>query len=258
MLTTEQRAHFETFGFLLLPQQFSAEEMGLISSEFDDAMLEDRQGRPYAGERQHLEPFVEKWTSMQRLVEDDRIYGPVEQLLGAGFVWDGSDANHYVGDTQWHPDKGRDAVKMGYDQIKVILYLDSVKKDSGCLRVIPGSHRAPYHNLVEPLVQRNGDSAMGAFGVSGSEVPCHAIESEPGDVVFFHQSTFHSSFGGRTGRRMFTLVFGANPANDEVVEYLRGFKMAYRPPRSFVDSTSPRVRGTVSRLMELGFETIDP
>jgi len=254
----EQQAYFETFGFILLRQQFSTEEMNLISIEFDDAMLKDRQGRPYAGERQHLEPFLEKETSLDRLVEDDRIYGPVEQLLGPGFVWDGSDANRYVGDTQWHADKGGDAVKLGYDQIKVILYLDTVKKDSGCLRVIPGSQRAPYHHFMEPLADRNGNSDMSTFGVSGSEIPCYAIESEPGDVIFFHQSTFHSSFGGSAGRRMFTLVFGAYPTLDEEVEYLRGFKQAYRPPLRFVNSSSPRIKGTVSRLLELGFEIIDP
>ena len=113
MLTSEQKAHFETFGFILLRQQFSAQEMNLISKKFDDAMLQDRRGQPYAGERQHLEPFLEKWTSLKNLIADDRIYGPVEQLLGPRFVWDGSDANHYVGDTPWHPDKGVDAITLG-------------------------------------------------------------------------------------------------------------------------------------------------
>ena len=140
----------------------------------------------------------------------------------------------------------------------MIFYLDLVKKNTGCLRVIPGSQRGPYHHQLEPLVNRSGDSATSTFGVSSWEIPCHPIESEPGDVVFFHQSTFHASFGGTDGRRMFTLVFGANPTSDEQVDYLRGFRLAYRPPLSFVNSSSPRIRGTVSRLLELGFETIDP
>ena len=258
MITAEQRAHFETFGFLLLRKQFSPVEMDAISREFESIMLEDRQGRPYSGERQRLEPFIERHEALTRLIEDDRIYTAVEALLGPGFVWDGSDGNHYVGDTQWHPDKGGDAVKLGYGQIKVIFYLDKVTRESGCLRVIPGSHKAPLHNQLEPLVVRNGDSAMAALGVTGADIPCHAIESEPGDVVFFHQSLYHASFGGWSGRRMFTMVFGADPVSDEEVAYMGGFKFAYRPTKMFLKSGSPKIRGIASRLADLGFEPRDP
>ena len=50
MLTKEQIAHFETFGFLAMRQLFSSEEMATISTEFEEILNEDRQGRPFAGE----------------------------------------------------------------------------------------------------------------------------------------------------------------------------------------------------------------
>ena len=88
-------------------------------------MVQDRGRKEYRGERQSLEPFAKKEPILTSLADDDRIYQPIEQLLGSGFVWEGSDGNHYTGDTLWHPDKGGEAVRLGYRQIKVIFYLDS-------------------------------------------------------------------------------------------------------------------------------------
>ena len=67
------------------------------------------------------------------------------------------------------------------------------------------------------------------FGLAPEDIPAFAVESSPGgarlplahlivfargdaagavaDVVFFSHQTWHASFGGATGRRMFTLNF---------------------------------------------------
>jgi ectoine hydroxylase-related dioxygenase (phytanoyl-CoA dioxygenase family) len=45
------------------------------------------------------------------------------------------------------------------------------------------------------------------FGFEPGDVPGYPIESQPGDVVFFSHQIWHASFGGRTGRRIFTLEF---------------------------------------------------
>ena len=39
MLTVEQKAHFDTFGFILMRQAFSAAEMDAISCKFDDVCV---------------------------------------------------------------------------------------------------------------------------------------------------------------------------------------------------------------------------
>ena len=51
MLTAEQITHFETFGFLIRLQCFSAAEMEEISNAFDDVLTADRQGKPFDGEK---------------------------------------------------------------------------------------------------------------------------------------------------------------------------------------------------------------
>ena len=46
MLTNQQKAHFDAFGFLAVRQLFSPDEVDTIIREFDAAMLEDRGGKP--------------------------------------------------------------------------------------------------------------------------------------------------------------------------------------------------------------------
>lgn len=265
MLTTEQIAHFETFGFVIRRQSFSATEMAEISSAFDDVLAADRKGQPFAGvARQAVLGFIEKRPLLSGLVEDDRIYRPLEQLLGPGFVWIGSDGNLYVGDTGWHPDGS----VLDYGRIKVAFYLDRVTKDTGCLRVIPGSHRLPLHAALDPLREQRAESSLKPFATDGPGVPSFPLESQPGDVVFFNQNLWHAAFGGKTGRRMFTMNFGAQPSKDEHIDFLKRVyqanlkhveNMQYTQSArvyedAFLYSRRPRIKGMVEKLVELGFK----
>ena len=257
MLTTEQQAHFEVFGFLVIRQFFSPDEVNVITRELEAALLEDRDGKPFEGkERQYVTNWFRERPPVEFLADDPRIHEPIEQLLGPGyFSTEGNDGNYYVGDTEWHPDLGWDPhIPEGRNDpkringpcrdhyvpsIKVAFYLDPVDKKTGCLRVIPGSHRSPYHEqlwslhvdipatvskmasvrpkLLEMWERDTGstergeqflsDPKMNHFGLAPSDIPCYAIESQPGDAVFFSHQIWHSSFGGRVARRMFSLNF---------------------------------------------------
>ncbi len=153
-------------------------------------------------------------------------------------------------------------------KIKVIFYLDSVGKDTGRLRVIPGSHRPPLHEDVSLLTRQQLDPSVVPFAVSPRDVPCFPLESKPGDVVFLNQNLWHSSFGGRTGRRMFTLNFGAKPTTDVHIAYLQRSYQSNQQniermqfiqtdrfyEESFLSSDRPRIRGMTAKLVELGFK----
>src|SRR5262249_59181735 len=107
------------------------------------------------------------------------------------------------------------------------------------------------------LSRAPGEPSAPPFGVRPSEVPAFPLESEPGDVVLFDQNLWHASFGGRSGRRMFTLNFAARPAGDEHIAYLRRTyesnlehikRMQYTQTgrvyeASFLESERPRIHG---------------
>jgi len=266
-LTDEQVRFFEVFGFLVLRHAFDKAEMDTIIDGYSAVLADDRSGKDFEGDkRQEVDGFLEQCPALFWLVEDDRIFCALEQLLGPEFVWVGSDGNLYIGDTRWHPDN-RDQ----YRRVKVAFYLDSVRRDSGCLRVIPGSHHPGYADALKerwPLE----DPRESPYGVAGFEIPSQALESDPGDVVFFNQSLFHASYGGRSGRRMFTLNFGAQPRETTDYENLRrvyeanvaktkgqadGSTRRYTPrdhiySDAFLHSESPRIQRMVREVNAMG------
>jgi ectoine hydroxylase-related dioxygenase (phytanoyl-CoA dioxygenase family) len=85
----------------------------------------------------------------------------------------------------------------------VPLYLDPLDADTGALRVIPGSHRRGS----ERWRAHDAAGSVAAWGIPGTEVPCVAFPSRPGDAVAMDTNVMHASFGGGKARRMLALQF---------------------------------------------------
>ncbi len=228
--------------------------MDSIREEFDEVMAEERAGEPFSGqETQTVLWFIERREGLSRLADDDRIYLPIEQILGPGFLWVESDGNLYVGDTRWH---GGDGKPEALAHVKVAIYPDRVTRETGCLRVIPGSHRSEFQTNLGALNRPIEDAAQTPFGMAGADVPAFPAESDPGDVVLFSEDLWHGSFGGRGGRRMFTLIYYENPKTAAQIAYLKEFHSRtiamFHPHERFLNSDRPRVQGMVEKYVELG------
>ncbi len=262
MLTPDQIAHFEAFGFLLLPQLFSAAEAAVIKEESEDMMAEARGGGPVdETERQQLQPFFERRPFMSQLPADDRIYSIGEGLFGPDFILIATEGSLHVGDTQWHGPPLPPPGTVNLPMVKIAFYLDALEKDTGCLRVIPGTHRVGKTDPFAILRDDNVPADFRPFGVAPAELPCMPLETRPGDVVAFTEHVLHASFGGTPGRHQHAVGFMRNPRTDEEVEFLinmyKGLQFALHPARSYINSDNPRLRRMVSRLIELGFEPSD-
>lgn len=259
MLTRDQVAYYETFGFLILRQMFSKGETDELRNASLSAFQGLRGGRPYFGkDAEGAIPFFERHPRLSALLDDDRIHQIPESLLGPDFFLDGTEGHLRVGDTPWHGDT---EFSEDIGHIKVTIYLDPVAKDTGCLRVIPGSHRHESPDYLEVLRPRNYDPDFRPFGISPTEVPCWPLETEPGDVVVFPERILHGSFGGWPGRHQLCASFVANPVSEsqerQMVAFHRKAKYSFRPARSYVDSDRPRIRKMVAKMVELGFEPND-
>lgn len=214
-LTDQQIRFFHTFGYLALPG-LMADCIGEIIDAFEAiwaARGGGHHGRPHDEKaRSCIYPFIDQSERLSALLDDPRILGIAYPLVGEDFNYMGSDGNYYVGDTGWHSDNWHPDIL----RVKVALYLDSLTRDTGCLRVIPGSHRVgdPYANALQEQVRKSEE----LWGIHGRDVPAVALETQPGDVVCFDQNCKHAAFGGGLRRRMFTINFSPRFPEDRLHE----------------------------------------
>lgn len=221
-LTEQQLAFFDTFGFLKFPGLF-AEDVGRIIDTFESIWADHgggHDGRPHdRKQRSALVPFIDQDDYLSGLIDDPRIDDVIGSLLGDDYNYTGSDGNYYVGDTKWHSDGYLKHPK--YTSVKMALYLDPVTRDTGCLRVIPGSHKLDDEfagALQEATPTSKENRVEELWGTQGSEVPAMALECEPGDLLMFNHRIKHSSWGGSDQRRMFTLNFQERFAEEDLDE----------------------------------------
>lgn len=201
-LTDQQIDFFDTFGYLAFPG-LMADCVEEIIREFEAVWAEQgggHYGKPHDGKaRSCIVPFIDQRERLCALLDDPRILAIAYSLVGEDFNYVGSDGNYYVGDTGWHSDGWHTDIR----HIKIAFYLDPLTRDTGCLRVIPGSHHIGnrYANILQEQVRRSEE----LWRVHGRDVPALALETQPGDVVCFNHNTKHASFGGGLRRRMFTM-----------------------------------------------------
>ena len=202
--------------------------------------------------------FMERHPALANWVDDDRIYDIPETLLGPDFFLLHTAGAVYRGDTPWHGGFSPETPQSyrPFANAKIAMYFDSLSKDDGCLRVIPGTHRRPFADRVRPLRHEADKPQSMSFGVVDKDVPCVALESEPGDVLVFTERVFHSAYGSKIGRLQINVEYGGNPTTDERVAELRerhdSCRWSFHPSQSYIDSDRPRIRRMVSRLVELG------
>ncbi len=201
-LSEQQLDFFDTFGYLGFPG-LMADRIDEIIENFE-ALWASRggghNGVPHEGTaRSCIVQFIDQREMLASLIDDPRIVGIAGSLLGEDFNYMGSDGNYYVGDTGWHSDGWHPERR----HLKIAFYLDPLTRDTGCLRVIPGSHKDGdrYARSLQEKVRKSQD----LWGVHGRDLPAVALETQPGDVVCFNHNTKHAAFGGGGRRRMFTI-----------------------------------------------------
>ena len=229
LLSEEQIAFFDTFGYLALPGVL-AEDIAWVQHEFE-AVWAARTDLEHDGSKRSMFPglFVAQSPRLSTLVEDPRVAGACRSLLGEGYTLSGGDGNFYSGDTGWHSDTQAGfgmRAKTVCRHLKIAFYLDDGLTDaSGALRVIPGSHRFGDH-YAEQL-----EAGMGALG-SGPGLPAMALPTQPGDLLLFDHRLKHASFGGGPRRRMFTTNWYAGTPTPVEYDAAQEVNASYWGPNS--------------------------
>ena len=254
-LSPQQLSHFAMFGYLSFPGLLKA-DIGWIAKRFEDVMASADAGKEHDGSsRTMIVPTIDHSERLCTLLDDDRILSIAGALIGSDFNYASGDGNFYSGDTRWHADGDYPELFA----IKAALYLDPVGRDSGCLRVIPGSHKAESPWRSEEIRPRQAEAI---WGVEPSEIPGNvALECEPGDLVVFDHNLLHASFGGGNRRRMFTMNLHKRATTPDELErvdgYLRshcpvahGFKIGHMYTDIMLDTAGPERLVHLEQLFE--------
>ena len=243
----QQRSFFNTFGFLKLPGLF-ADAVQELTRDFEQVFVQ----KGIAHDRTHrtaIVPFIDESPALCKLLDHPKIVEAITNLVGSDFNYMGSDGNYYVGDTTWH----RDGFAPSDSFIKLAFYLDPVRSDTGCLRVIPGSHTDAAMSLMEETVLRDSDRR---WRLGQGELPAVPLESDPGDVLIFKHRLLHASFGGSNERRMFTINAGRRAQTkqeiDDLIEYgdihFRRNNMTAPYGRAMLETASPERMAHLTQL----------
>ncbi len=268
MLTPQQQAFFTTFGYLHLPQALAA-DIGWIIEEFE-ASWKARPDLVHDGSQRTTFPasFITTRPRLSTLVEHPVVCGVLDDLLGVGWASYGGDGNFYSGDTGWHSDCGGDEwpAKTTTKHIKVAFYLDRLTRETGALRVIPGSHHVgdTYMRLLDEQVPA-GEG--GPLGMHGRDIPAVSIDIVPGDLAIFDHRLKHAAYGGGNRRRMFTINSFAPCATEEQREAARVVLRHYRDKEQvnwtarsgwldWIDTLTPVGKRNHQLIIDLGREVM--
>jgi ectoine hydroxylase-related dioxygenase (phytanoyl-CoA dioxygenase family) len=211
-LTPQEKAFFEAFGYLRIKGLF-ARDIAEIIQGFEDVFTDEGHPRVETFEALHgrerrmiIPQFVTKSSRLSPLLDDPRVIGIVTSLLGPDYEYAESDGNLFDCESSWHSDMYNAPLRLQH--VKVSFYLDTLRADSGAIRVIPGTQF--FSESFGKTVRRklhDPDRIEEEFGVAGHEIPSVALETDPGDVVVWDFRTVHASYGGGRRRRLFSINF---------------------------------------------------
>ena len=164
-LTEQQLNFFHTFGFIHIPQLFTPDEVAWITKEFEHVLDTYGKGDVHDGsQRTMIVPTIDHSEKLCTLLDDPRVVGIASDILGDDFNYASGDGNYYSGDTGWHADGGYPELFA----IKIAYYLDPLTRDTGCLRVMPGSHRPDSFWRTGNVAPRDSEELWGVHTLRGS------------------------------------------------------------------------------------------
>ncbi|MDG4830613.1 phytanoyl-CoA dioxygenase family protein [Solwaraspora sp. WMMD1047] len=219
-LTQEQVDHFHTFGFLVLPQLLTADEMTRLTEEVErshtDAYGYLNGARP---EGQGLPSYLLPMMSTERtpfsleLLEDRRFFGVANELVRARALPTFAESILLFTQTPLH----RDCMP-GMHGVTFAVYLEPLTADTGALRFLAGSHHADFSAASEGWKKKYGiwaeEWGEKAVRQQVSDLPLTVAETRRGDVIVFDWQIWHASING-VDRLQWSVSYANEPTTAE-------------------------------------------
>ncbi len=262
MIDTGNVWHCIAFGFLPLPGLLTRGEALAIREELERLGRERGQApRDTAG---RLDDVAAAGERVRALLLDERVYGIPAKILGHDFTYEGSDAEWHVGDTPWRGGGGVEQRRIA--AIKISFFLDDLDETNGCLRIVPGGHRAVLESIdsrwvgvpdyLFPIRNRSAQAEL-PWGIGPQQVPHLPLPSRLGDACVLADDLPCAAYGAAGVRRELSFAFMANPVSGHQKRWVKrrnAMGSAINAPRAFAESDDPRLRKMVAPLLAMGIE----
>lgn len=222
-LSEEQTEAFLESGYLLVPNLFSKEEIGLLGETArTDQMMDKASSTMDDGKGNDVRLAL--WNH-----PGDGIYGmfarchrvvdAVEQLLG-------EEVYHYHskmilkdakvgGAWAWHQDYGywyQNGV-LYPDLCSVMIAVDAATKENGCLEVLKGSHKLGRINHILSGEQAGAD--LERVEEIAKRLEHVHVEMNPGDGLFFHSNLLHCSAANKSDKSRWAMICCYNTKSND-------------------------------------------
>lgn len=257
-LTSAQRLHFDIYGFVLLENVLTDDEIERIKN----ALYRIKDSENLDGTRVYLNWRGEHHAHMGNLVEYDpalleyaahpKLVPLVEEVVGGGVRLEETEAiiNRRSADAdldelfkrRYNPTGFHRGTQHGWGTymeqdkfhcifVKTLAYLTDVGPDDGGTCVIPGSHRLTW-NQSEMIEAALSDDSL-----------VHQVEASAGSVLLFGESLIHSTTAIRSDKERVILIAGYTPpmvrewpGNEVNPEFIETLPEEIRPLISGSDS----------------------
>ena len=199
-ITSQERQHFRTQGYLGPFELCSPEEMAQIRPDIEQVLNSDPPGHKTRIHNRHLDcPLIHELATHPAIVERMAcLYG--RDLL----LWRTNFFVKYPGDKEipWHQDFNYWPLEPPVIASAWIA-VDPATRANSCLQIIPGSHRK-----IVPHVEATPDMVFNQMGDADYIDTSQAIdlEMQPGQFILFNERTVHHSEPNRSDQRRIGLA----------------------------------------------------
>ncbi|MFP6626690.1 MAG: phytanoyl-CoA dioxygenase family protein [Deltaproteobacteria bacterium] len=200
-LSEADLSHYEEDGYVFPLPALSSEEVGRYREGLEEYLRLARGAiRPSYKHKLHL---VTRWAD--EMVHHPRILDAVEDILGPDILcWTTnllSKAGGQGAYVAWHQDSGYWGLEP-HEVVTAWVALTASKQESGCVRVLPGSHRVRENAQHRDTFDKNNMLTRGQVLVAEiNDEDAVNMELRAGEISLHHIRLFHGSGPNRTEDR---------------------------------------------------------
>jgi hypothetical protein len=210
-LTPQQIEFFQTNGYLFPLDAISPAEAAALRARIET--YEAQSGEEVNKRLKIKAHLAFPW--MCELARHPAIVNAVQSLLGPDLLLFGSSAfaknAHDIRFVSWHQDSAYYGLDP-HEEVTVWVAFSRSTSESGCVRVLPGSHRGPDMEHEETYAADNllarGQTLKGIDDTLAVEMPL-----EPGQFSIHHERTAHDSRPNNSDDRRIGIAFFYMPAH---------------------------------------------